>query len=127
MRPPSHWLLPIAGVALTTVAVAAPVRAHHGWSEYSDEQFEITGTLDTPVSLAGPHGTAAIKVGDQVWDLVFAPSPRTASAGLEEDVVPLGDEVTASGHRHRDPQTFEIKVERLTWNDTVFDVYPDRN
>ena len=66
-------------------------------------------------------------MGEQVWDLVFAPSPRTASAGLEEGTIPVGDEVTASGHRHRDAQVLEIKVERLTWNDTLFNVYPDRN
>ena len=44
-----------------------------------------------------------------------------------EGVIPVGDEVTASGHRHLDPQKFEIKVERLTWNGDVFNVYPDRN
>lgn len=127
MRTQFRWVPPFAAVVVTAVAVAAPVNAHHGWSEYSDEQFEISGTLTTPVSLAGPHGTAAIEAEDQVWALVFAPSTRTAGAGLNEDVVPLGDEVTASGHRHRDAGTFEIKVERLTWNDTVFNVYPDRD
>jgi Family of unknown function (DUF6152) len=121
----SRWIAMLAGVV--AVAVAAPVSAHHGWSEYQNDQFEISGTLETPVSLAGPHATAQIKVGEQVWDLVFAPSPRTASAGLEEGTIPVGDEVTASGHRHRDAQVLEIKVERLTWNETVFNVYPDRN
>ena len=123
----SRWIAMLAGVVLVAVAVAAPVSAHHGWSEYQDDQFEISGTLETPVSLAGPHATAQIKVDEQVWDLVFAPSPRTASAGLEEGTIPVGDEVTASGHRHRDAQVLEIKVERLTWNETVFNVYPDRN
>jgi Family of unknown function (DUF6152) len=123
----SRWIAMLAGVVLVAVAVAAPVSAHHGWSEYQDAQFDITGTLVTPVSLAGPHGTAQIRVDEQVWDLVFAPSSRTARAGLEEGVVPVGDEVTASGHRHRDSQVLEVKVERLTWNETVFNVYPDRN
>ena len=123
----SRWIVMLAGLVLVAATVAAPASAHHGWSEYQDDQFEITGTLETPVSLAGPHATAQIKVGGQVWDLVFAPSPRTASAGLEEGVVPVGDEVTASGHRHRDAQQLEVKVERLTWNETVFNVYPDRN
>jgi hypothetical protein len=62
-----------------------------------------------------------------VWDVVFAPSARTARAGLTEDVIPVGDAVTASGHRHRDPASLEIKAERLTWNGTVFNVYPERN
>lgn len=120
------------GVTLTAVfvmamVVAAPVSAHHGWSEYGDEQFEITGTLETGVSLAGPHGTAQIKADDEIWDIVFAPSPRTARAGLTEDVIPVGDTVTASGHRHLDESTLEIKTERLTWNGKVFNVYPDRD
>jgi Family of unknown function (DUF6152) len=123
----SRWIAMLAGPVLVAVAVAAPASAHHGWSEYQDDQFEITGTLETPVSLAGPHATAQIGVGEQVWDLVFAPSPRTASAGLEEGTIPVGDEVTASGHRHRDAQVLEVKVERLTWNETLFNVYPDRN
>ncbi len=123
----SRWIAMLAGVVLVAVAVAAPVSAHHGWSEYQDDQFDITGTLVTPVSLAGPHATAQIRVDEQVWDLVFAPSSRTARAGLEEGTIPVGDQVTASGHRHRDAQELEVKVERLTWNETVFNVYPDRN
>jgi hypothetical protein len=122
----SRWIVMLAGLVLA-VAVAAPASAHHGWSEYQDDQFDITGTLVTPVSLAGPHGMAQIRVDEQVWDLVFAPSSRTARAGLEEGTIPVGDEVTASGHRHRDAQVLEVKVERLTWNETLFNVYPDRN
>lgn len=128
MRKYSNWITILAAaVAVIGVALAAPVSAHHGWSEYSDEQFEITGTLATAVSLAGPHGTAQIKAGDDLWDIVLAPSSRTASAGLTEDVIPVGDTVTASGHRHLDESTLEIKTERLTWNGKVFNVYPDRN
>ena len=80
-----------------------------------------------PSAFAGPHGTAQIQVDDDLWDLVFAPSTRTAQAGLTEDAVPVGATVTASGHRHLDEGTLEIKTERLTWNDTVFNVYPERD
>ncbi len=127
MRKNSLLMTLFAGLVVVALALAAPVNAHHGWGEYQDEQFEITGTLVTPVSLAGPHATAQIRVDDEVWDIVFAPSPRTARAGLTEDAVPVGDTVTASGHRHLDPETLEIKAERLTWKDRVFNVYPDRN
>ena len=127
MRNHSSWVAALAGVVVMAVTLAAPVSAHHGWAEYQDTQFEITGMLVTPVSLAGPHATAQMRVDEDVWDLVFAPSARTARAGLTEDVIPVGDTVTASGHRHRDPATLEIKAERLTWNGTVFNVYPERN
>jgi hypothetical protein len=127
MRKYSNWVTILAAIVLAAVVMAAPVSAHHGWSEYHDDQFEITGTLATPVSLAGPHATAQIRVDDKLWDIVLAPSTRTASAGLTEDVIPVGATVTASGHRHLDEATLEVKTERLTWNGTVFDVYPERN
>jgi hypothetical protein len=123
----SSWVATLACIVVMAVTLAAPVSAHHGWAEYQDTQFEITGALETPVSLAGPHATAQMRVDEDVWDVVFAPSARTSRAGLTEDVIPVGDTVTASGHRHRDPATLEIKAERLTWNGTVFNVYPERN
>ena len=127
MRKHSNWVTILAAIVLMAAVTAAPVSAHHGWSEYQDEQSEITGTLATPVSLAGPHATAQIRVGEDLWDVVFAPSTRTAAAGLTEDAVPVDATVTASGHRHLDEATLEIKTERLTWNGRVFDVYPERN
>lgn len=127
MRKYSIGVTILTAIVVMAMAIAAPVSAHHGWSEYGDEQFEVTGTLETGVNLAGPHGTAQIKADDEVWDIVFAPSSRTASAGLTEDVIPVGDTVTASGHRHLDESTLEIKTERLTWNGKVFNVYPDRD
>jgi hypothetical protein len=126
MRNHSSWVAMLASVVLVAVVLASPVNAHHGWGDYQDKQFEITGTLETPVSLAGPHATATIRANGVDWDLVLAPSPRTARAGLTEDVIPVGDTVTASGHRHNDPETLEVKTERLTWNGNVFNVYPDR-
>jgi hypothetical protein len=102
------------------------VAAHHGWAGYFSEEASITGTLETPVSLAGPHATLKIRSNGQVWDVVLAPSSRTASAGLKEGLIPLGATVTAHGHRHRDPKKFEIKTERLTWGSRTFNVYPDR-
>jgi hypothetical protein len=118
-----------AGVVLGTVLLLAPhaAIAHHGWGGYLDQQFEITGTLETPVSLAGPHATAKMRVDGKVWDVVLAPAARTERAGLKEGVIPAGATVTASGHRHRDSNKLEIKTERLTWNGKVFAVYPDRD
>lgn len=124
----THWLT-IAGLAVAAVLLVSQqaVIAHHGWGGYLDQQFELTGTLETPVSLAGPHATAKMRVDGKVWDVVLAPSARTERAGLKEGVIPTGSQVTVSGHRHRDPNKLEIKTERLTWNGKVFAVYPDRD
>jgi hypothetical protein len=68
-----------------------------------------------------------VRANGQVWDVVLAPGTRTERAGLKEGIIPLGAQVTVSGHRHRDPKKFEIKTERVTWNGRLFNVYPDRS
>lgn len=118
----------LAGLLLAATAlIVAPLSAHHGWGTYSTQEFEITGTVSQPLSLAGPHGTMKIKVKDETWDLTLAPPNRTSAAGLKEGVIPVGATVTAHGHRSQDPKRLEVKTERLTWNNKVFNVYPDRD
>jgi len=92
----------------------------------AEEEFELTGTVEKSVSLAGPHATMKVKADGQVWDLTLAPGARTADAGLKEGVIPVGAQVTVHGHRNKDPKKFEIKTERVTWNGKTFNVYPDR-
>jgi hypothetical protein len=106
--------------------LSLPVAAHHGWSGNGGEEFEITGTVEGPVNLSGPHATMKIKAEGQVWDLTLAPPARTQRAGLTEKVIPVGATVTAHGHRNRDTARYEVKTERVTWNGRTFNVYPDR-
>lgn len=117
----------LAGVLVAFGMLAVPVAAHHGWGGYHDTQFDLSGTVETAVSLAGPHATMRIRADGKVWDVVLAPSTRTARAGLKEGIIPLGAQVTVSGHRHRDPNKYEVKTERVTWNGKTFNVYPDRS
>ena len=117
----------LALVCLVTLFVV-PVSAHHGWGGYHEQEFELSGTLETAVSVAGPHATAKMRTADgKVWDVVLAPGGRTERAGLREGIIPLGAKVTAHGHRHRDPNKLEIKTERLSWNGKDYNVYPDRH
>jgi Family of unknown function (DUF6152) len=104
-----------------------PVSAHHGWGGYLDEDFQLSGTVESPVSLAGPHATMKIRAENQVWDITLSPPARTERAGLKEGVIPVGAKVTVFGHRHRDPKRFEVKTERVNWNGRLFNVYPDRS
>ena len=39
----SSWIAMLAGIVLVAVAVAAPVSAHHGWSEYQDDTIRNHG------------------------------------------------------------------------------------
>jgi len=105
---------------------ALPASAHHGWGGNATEEFEIVGTVESGVSLAGPHAAMKVRADGQVWDITLAPAARTERAGLKEGVIPVGDKVTIHGHRNRDPKRFEVKTERVTWNGRTFNVYPDR-
>lgn len=110
---------------LVLAATAVPVLAHHGWSGNSAGDVEVTGTVVTGVRLAGAHGTMQIEDADgNTWDITLAPGPRTHRAGLREDIIPVGAEVTVFGERNEDPEVFEAKVRRVVWEDQVFDVYP---
>ena len=118
---------PGIGIGLLAVLLSAsPVWAHHGWAGNSDEEFELTGTVQTGVSLAGPHATMKLLADGKVWDLTLAPPAATDRAGLKEGIIPVGAMVTIHGHRNKDPKKFEVKTERVTWNGKTFNVYPDR-
>jgi hypothetical protein len=118
----------VALVSAFAVALSiVPLTAHHGWGGYGDTEFQIAGAVTTPVSLAGAHASLRLRAADgQVWDVVLAPPARTEAAGLKEGIIPIGAQVTAYGHRHRDAKKFEIKTERLSWNGRTFNVYPNR-
>lgn len=113
-------------MALVAALAALPVQAHHGWGGNQTEEFELTGTVEAGVSLAGPHATMKIRANNQVWDITLAPPARTQAAGLKEGVIPKGATVTVHGHRNSDLKRYEIKTERVTWNGRLFNVYPDR-
>ena len=118
--------LRLLGALLLSFFVAAQVTAHHGWSGNSEEEFELTGTVETGLSLNGPHATMKIRAAGQLWDITLAPPARTEKAGLKEDTIPVGAQVKVHGHRNGDPRRFEIKTERVTYKDKVYNVYPDR-
>jgi uncharacterized protein DUF6152 len=114
-------------VGLVVLALSAfPVSAHHGWAGNLDEEFELTGAVETGVSLAGPHATMKVRADGKVWDITLAPPAGTQRAGLKEGTIPVGATVTIHGHRNRDLKRFEMKGERVIWNGKTFDVYPGR-
>lgn len=113
-------------VILIVLLSALSASAHHGWGGYADAEFELSGTVESPVSLAGPHATMKMRAEGHVWDIVLAPPARTEQAGLKDGMLPAGEKITVHGHRHRDAKRFEIKTERVTWNGRTYNVYPDR-
>ena len=56
-------------IVAALVAMTLPAAAHHRWGGQGDEEFQLSGTLAAPVSLAGPHGTMKVKdQAGQVWE-----------------------------------------------------------
>lgn len=114
---------------LTSVVMFAAqgATAHHGWSGNTAGEIEVTGVVETGVSLSGPHGTMQIRDdAGQLWDITLAPGPRTHRSGLKESTVPLGETVTVQGQRNEDMELYEAKVRRVIWNGKEFDVYPPK-
>jgi len=112
-------------LTVVLMLLALPAAAHHGWAGNTAGDIEVSGVVTKGVRLAGAHGTMQIEDPDgQIWDITLAPGPRTNRAGLKEDVIPIGAEVTVFGERNDDPEIFEAKVRRVVWGDQVFDVYP---
>ena len=116
----------LVAAATAALALAAPSAAHHGWAGYLDEEFSLTGTVES-ANLGGPHGLLRVRAGQALWDVVLAPPTRNQRAGLTREAVPRGTRVTARGHRHRDPQRLEMKTERLVVGNRTFDLYPERS
>jgi hypothetical protein len=128
-KPLLRRLAASASAALAIVCLApSSALAHHGWGGYVDTLSDISGTVASPVSMAGPHASLKVKAADgKIWDVVLAPPAGSQRAGLKDGMIPVGDKVVVHGQRHRDPQKYEIKTTRLTWNGKVFNVYPERD
>ena len=112
--------------AIAAMALATPSSAHHGWGEYQDTEFSLSGVV-VSANLGGPHGLIRLRAGGADWDVVLAPPTRIQRAGLTREAVPVGARVTARGHRHRNAQRMEMKTERLVVGNRTFDLYPERS
>lgn len=112
--------------AFCLCALAIPAMAHHGWAGQQSEQSEISGKVQKPVDLNGPHATMQVLADGKLWDITLAPPPRTRASGLTPDTLKVGDTVTIRGNRNSDPKRFEMKTVRVTAGGKNYDVYPDR-
>jgi hypothetical protein len=108
------------------MAAAVPAMAHHGWSAQEEQLSDLTGAVTRDVSLAGPHGTMQIRVGNVVWDVTLAPPARTSAAGLKPGVIPVGATVTVRGNKSTANGRNEMKAVLVTHGAQRYAVYPDR-
>ena len=115
----------VAGVlAMALVPLAAA--AHHGWAWAEDEEFTLTGVI-RGVRLGNPHGELDVEAADGMWVAEIGQPFRNEAAGLTDELLAIGTDVTLEGHRSRDPEEKLMKAERVIIAGTMYNLYPDRS
>jgi len=100
-------------LALLAALAAAPVFAHHGWSEYdSTKLLKLTGTI-VEYGYEHPHGHVRLQTPGKAWVCVLAPPSRMQNRGLEQGMLKPGTTVTLEGYANRDKPE-EMRAERIT-------------
>ena len=107
------------------VAAAGPTLAHHGWAWTEDAESRLSGTIES-ISLGNPHAQIIMRNDQGRWRVDLSPPSVTARSGLKEGEAAVGDPVSVTGHRSRDPKELAFKAETVTVRGKTFDVYPDR-
>jgi Family of unknown function (DUF6152) len=115
----------VVAAAIAGGLFARPLWAHHGWGWATDEEFELTGKV-TGVKLGNPHGELHLDVDGEAWLVEIGQPWRNEQAGLTEDLLAIGTEVTVHGHRSADPDEKLMKAERLVIAGKDYNLYPDR-
>lgn len=113
----------ILGAAAILALTAPPAAAHHGWSTYTLNDVEVTGTVKE-LRFGNPHDRLTLEVDGEDWDIWLAPPSRNRQNGFTEEVIQVGDTVTIYGDRN--PDRLEVKTEKLTVNGDEFLIYPER-
>lgn len=117
----------VMGLAMlvTAAVLAAPVLAHHGWGWAEDELTEIAGDI-VDVRLGNPHGEVDLDVDGEVWTVEVGQPWRNERAGLTEDHLAEGSEITVLGNVSTRQDEKLLKAVRVTIDGTHHDLYEDR-
>ena len=118
-------LTAIAAVTAATVLAGAAV-AHHGWRWTADGNFELTGIVKT-AQLGNPHGVLTVDAEGEIWTVEVGQPWRNARAGLTDEMLAPGSELTISGQRSSDEKEMLMKAERIIIKGKLYDLYPDRD
>jgi hypothetical protein len=104
---------------------AAPALAHHGWRWTDSGKFELTG-LVTAAQLGNPHGVLTIDADGEIWTAEVGQPWRNERAGLADDMMAPGKEITIIGKRAADPADLKVKAEAVVIAGQTFELYPER-
>ena len=120
-----RWLM-IGTGALLLSTLAGTASAHHGWRWAEDGNFELTGVIKA-AQLGNPHGLLTIDADGEEWTVEVGQPWRNERAGLTDDMLVEGVELTASGARSADHAENLLKAERIIIDGTTYNLYPDRD
>ncbi|MBO6851571.1 MAG: hypothetical protein JJ867_14100 [Marinobacter sp.] len=118
-----YYLLCFAVLAALLAASAA--QAHHGWAWATDEEFEITGVIQS-ARLGNPHGELTIDVDGEEWVVEVGQPWRNDRVALTEEMLSPGREITVHGHRSAKEGERLVKAERVVIDGENYDLYPGR-
>lgn len=99
--------------------------AHHGWRWTDDGKFELTAVIEK-AKLGNPHGVLMMNADGEMWTVQVGQPWRNERAGLADEMLVKGVELTILGKRSADPKEKKMKAERVVIKGKAFDLYPDR-
>jgi hypothetical protein len=107
---------------ITPLLEVKPIMAHHGWSEYNNQQtLNLAGVIRS-VNYGNPHVVIQLETSDKkVWQAILAPPSRMQSRGLPQKELVVGKQVKLVGYPHRS-QTNEIRAERIIIGDRTVEL-----
>lgn len=116
-----HAAMVAAAMATVLTVDTSEASAHHGWSEYNNQQsLTVTGEIQQ-VSSGNPHTTIRLKSGDKVWTAILAPPSRMERRGLPQGALKAGQTVRLIGYPHRSDAN-EMRAERITLGDRTVEL-----
>lgn len=111
--------------ALPVLILATAASAHHGWRWTASGKFELTGLI-TEARLGNPHGVLTIDADGETWRAEVGQPWRNARAGLTDEMLAPGTEVTLLGKRAADPAENLMKAEAVEIAGRRYVLYPGR-
>ena len=107
-------------------AAAAPALAHHGWSWTTGGNIELTGVIAS-AKLGNPHGVLTVDADGEMWTVEVGQPWRNERAGLTNDDLAPGVEITVIGEPSANMEDRRVKAERLRIAGTLYELYPNRS
>ena len=101
------------------------VLAHHGWRWTEEGNVEVTGVIKS-ATLGNPHGVLILDVDGEEWRAEVGQPWRNSQAGLPEEKLVAGAEITIDGQKSADPEEKLVKAERVSLDGRDYILYPDR-